>query len=105
KGRVPAVAERCHALQRARRVAADPDRDVAAGRLRENGDVVEGEELAAELRALVAPARAHHGDGLVRPCPPPIEWRSQQFRVPAADRMALPAIRSPLASSPRRLPG
>jgi hypothetical protein len=64
---VPAVAERGDPLERAGRVAADPDGDGAAGGARAAAELVEAEELALERHAVVAPAGAHDPDGLVGP--------------------------------------
>src|SRR5438067_1245119 len=77
EGRVPAVTQLGHAAQRARRVAADPDGNAATRGRGPAGQGVEAEELAGVGGALVAPARAHHADGLVAPDAAPVEGRAE----------------------------
>ena len=59
EGGVPAVAELDDAAEGEWGMAAHQDRDVAAGGLGEDADLVEGEELPMMRGARVAPAGAH----------------------------------------------
>src|SRR5262245_23436970 len=71
KRRVPAVPQFGDAPERARRVAADPDRNRTAHGLRRHAERLEAEELAAVGHALIAPAGLHDADRLVAPGAPP----------------------------------
>ncbi len=90
EGGVPAVAELHDAAERARRVPADQDRDVATGGLGEDADPVEGEEFPVMLGAGVAPAGAHDRERLVAPGAAPVEVAAQQL-----DLLAHPAHAHP----------
>src|SRR5712692_5994634 len=86
ESRVPAVAQLGDPPQRARGMAADPDRDVAPTRLGVGADVAEGKEPAAIARPSLAPALAHDPDRLVGPGAALVEGAAEEL-----DLLAHPA--------------